>query len=55
MQGKNLKMCLRSTDKTTDTSEVAKVCSTIIWSRFVLYFMSTIVMDNLLTQFSFTS
>lgn len=25
MQRKNLKMCLRSTDTTTDTSEVAKV------------------------------
>lgn len=27
MQRNNLKMCLRSTDGATDTSEVAKVCN----------------------------
>ncbi|RZC91805.1 hypothetical protein C5167_044862, partial [Papaver somniferum] len=26
MQRKNLKMCLRSNDSSTDTSEIAKVC-----------------------------
>ena len=37
MQRNNLKMCLRSTDSATDTSEVAKVCINMKQSWFFLF------------------
>ena len=47
MQRNNLKMCLRSTDRATDTSEVAKVCPPLFYVSLLTFtLLSTLIHIN---------